>query len=248
MRTHLLLISLPFFYQVAISNLWSAGGNAAGLAFHKKTGGGLYAENRFLMKELMFKGAVAALPLKAGTFGLTATSFGNKLYSESKYGLSFAKSFGPSFAASVQIDYLHTKIAEGYGRKGTAVAEAGVFAKPLKGLNIAAHIFNPTHTRFTEHERIPTIVKLGAAYHFSPKLVLAAETEKSTEWPKGNFKAGIEYSPMEPFRLRGGLNTLPSLIYFGFGYCKERFGFDAASSLHAALGPSFHLSMQYEWD
>jgi len=42
------------------------------------------------------------------------------------------------------MDYENIHIAEGYGNKGLFIAEIGMQAKPLKGLTIAAHLYNPT--------------------------------------------------------------------------------------------------------
>src|SRR5437899_1184704 len=80
--------------SVSLSDVWSAQHNQAGLGFVRDVSAGVYYENRFLLKELSIKGAVVALPVKGGTFGLCITNFGYSLYNENKYSLSFSKAFG----------------------------------------------------------------------------------------------------------------------------------------------------------
>ena len=97
-------------------DVWASFHNQAGLAFLKETVIGVSHEQRFMLNELSLNGAAFALPTKKnGTFALSVSYFGYKLYNEQKAGLAYAKSFGDKFSAGVQIDYLGTSIAEGYG-------------------------------------------------------------------------------------------------------------------------------------
>ena len=232
--------------SVSLSDVWSAQHNQAGLGFMRNTSAGVYYENRFLLKELSIKGGVAALPVKGGTFGLCISNFGYSLYSENKYSLSFAKAFGDKLSAAVAIDYLSTKIAEGYGTKGVLAAEFGIQAKPLKGLTVAAHVFNPTRAKIAEYndERLPTIFRFGGDYNFSDKVTLAVETEKDIS-QKAIFKAGIEYRPIKEFYIRAGIGTNPTLSSFGFGINLNALKIDIAANYHQTLGISPQLGLTY---
>ncbi len=232
--------------SVSLCDVWSAHHNQAGLGFVHDVSGGVYYENRFLLKEISVRGAAVALPIKAGTFGLCVTNFGYSLYSENKYSLSFAKAFGDKFSAGIAMDYLTTKIAEGYGSQGVLAAEAGIIAKPLKGLTIGVHVFNPTRAKLTEYdnERLPTIVRLGADYNFSDKVILAVETQKDIA-QKAQFKAGLEYKAVKEFYLRIGISTDPTLSCFGFGINLKNFKMDIAATYHQTLGISPQLGLSY---
>src|SRR6218665_990551 len=145
--------------SVSLCDMWSTHHNQAGLGFVRDIGAGVYYENRFMIKEISVRGGTVAVPVKAGTFGLCITNFGYSQYHENKYSLSFAKAFGDKFSAGIAMDYLTTKIAEGYGSKGVLAAEAGIIAKPLKGLTIGAHVFTPTRAKISAYddERLPTV-------------------------------------------------------------------------------------------
>ncbi len=232
--------------SVSFSDVWSTHHNQAGLGFVRDILAGAYYENRFLLKELSVKGAVVALPVKSGTFGLLISNFGYSLYSENKYSLSFAKAFGDKLSAGIAMDCLTTKIAEGYGSKNIFAAEIGIQAKPLKGLTIGAHVFNPTREKLADYnnERIPTILRLGVNYNFSDKVILAIETEKDIS-RKAIFKAGIEYKAVKGFYLRVGITTNPTLSSFGFGINLKNFKIDLSSSYHQTLGFSPQLGLTY---
>lgn len=232
--------------SVSLGDVWSAHHNQAGLGFVRDISAGAYYENRFLLKEISIKGGAVAIPVKGGTFGLTISNFGYSLYNENKYSLSFAKAFGDKLSAGIAMDYLTTKIAEGYGSKGVLAAEFGIQAKPLKGLTIGAHVFNPTRSKIADYndERLPTIFRFGGDYDFSEKVKVAVETEKDMS-QKAIFKAGIEYKPIKEFYLRAGIGTNPTLTSFGFGINIKNLKIDIAGNYHQTLGISPQLGLTY---
>ena len=232
--------------SASLSDVWSAQQNQAGLGFLKDISAGVYYENRFSLKELSLKGAVIALPVKGGAFGLCISNFGYSLFTENKYCFSFAKAFSDKFSMAVALDYLTTKIAEGYGSKGAFAAEVGIQSKPIKGLTIGAHIFNPTRAKLSDYnnERIPTIVRIAADYNFSDKVTLAVETEKDMAL-KSIFKAGIEYKAVKEFYLRAGIGTNPTLSSFGFGLNLKNLKIDVSAGYHQVLGFSPQFGLTY---
>ena len=232
--------------SVSLSDVWSAHHNQAGLGFVRDISAGAYYENRFLIKALSIKGGVIALPVKGGTFGFCISNFGYSLYHENKYSLSFAKAFGNKLSAGIAMDYLTTKIGEGYGSKGVLAAEFGIQAKPLKGLTIGAHVFNPTRAKLADYnnERLPTIIRLGCDYNFSENVTVAVETEKDIA-QKAIFKAGIEYKPVKELYLRAGIGTNPTLTSFGFGLNLKSIKIDISANYHQTLGFSPQVGLTY---
>ncbi len=232
--------------SVAFNDAWSAHHNQAGLGFVKKYSCGVYYENKFLLNELSLKAVVVAIPIKFGTFGLEFNNYGYSLYNENKYGLSFAKAFSDKFSVGIAMDYLNTRIAEGYGSKGAAVAEIGLQSKPTKQLSIGVHIFNPTRTKFVDYnnEHIPTIFRLGGNYFFSEKVLLALETEKDMS-QKAIFKIGIEYKPVKELYLRTGISTGPIINSLGIGFNIKNLKIDLSSNYNQVLGFSPQFGLTY---
>ena len=228
-------------------DLWNAQNNQAGLAFIKNFQAGAFYESRFLVDGLGQSGFAAALPSKPGVFSLEVTSLGlGKLYSENKAGIGFSKTFGPKFAASVQLDYFNTHIAENYGSSSTAVGEFGLIAVPVKNLTIGFHMYNPTRSKLSGSldERIPTIMRLGTRYSFSDQVFISLEAEKDVDF-KPIIRGGIEYCPIPGFYLRAGAASNPGLMAFGFGIVMKKLRLDIATSFHSQLGFSPSIGLQY---
>jgi hypothetical protein len=234
--------------SVTYSDIWSTYHNQAGLAFVKNVEIGAYYENRFLVKELGLRSAAIAVPVgKLGAFGLNTTFFGYATYNEKKAGLSYAKKFGDKIAAGIQLDYLNTFFNdEFYGSRTSFTTEAGLIAEPIANLKIGAHIFNPTKEKIAEYgdEHIPVIMRLGASYKFSEKVLLSSEVEKDVDFDNV-FKTGLEYHPVEALYIRVGIASNPTLSCFGFGFRLKQFIVDMSTQYHQVLGFSPQFSLGY---
>jgi hypothetical protein len=227
-------------------DLWNAQNNQAGLAFIKTFQAGAFYESRFLVSGLGMKAVAAALPTKQGVFGLDISSFGYNLYSENKAGIAYSKAFGTKFAASVQLDYFNTHIAENYGSASSICGEIGLIAVPVKNLTIGFHIFNPTKSKLSGNlaERLPTIMRLGTCYSFSDRVFVSLEAEKDVDY-KPVLRGGIEYRPIDNFYLRAGAANQPGLVAFGCGIIMKKLRLDIASTFHSVLGFSPSVGLQY---
>ncbi len=232
--------------SVCQEDVWSTQNNQAALAFLRNPESGFSYQTPFFLKELKLAGFALALPSGTGTFGLNVSSFGYSLYQENKYGLSFAKAFGLHFSTGIQLDYLQTQIAEGYGSSNRVAGEIGAVAKILKGFSLGIHLFNPTRTSLSaqSEESIPTTLRMGLAYACSDKVLFCLEEEKDT-FHKNIFKTGLEYQPCKELFLRAGLSTNPTTIAFGFGLCLHSFKMDFSSSWHPVLGYTPTIGLSY---
>jgi len=156
------------------------------------------------------------------------------------------QAFGEKISAGVQLDYLKNQIAEGYSNKGVMTVEVGLMMKVIKNLLIGVHVFNPVRVKINDYnnERLATIMKLGASYMFSEKVMLAIEVNKSnSEQPQ--FKAGLEYLILKELYLRAGIGTNPSTMSFGVGVNLKQFKIDLSSSYHQVLGYTPQIGIVY---
>jgi hypothetical protein len=234
--------------SVALSDLWSAFNNQAGLAYLETTNAGFYYENRYLLKELGYQAGAIAYPLKSGTLGLSFNHFGYSAYNESKIGLAFAKTFGKYLAFGLQLDYEMTRLAESYGSRNFVTFEAGMLANITPQLVLGAHIYNPFSAKLAEYndERAPVIFRLGAAYTLSDRFTLVAETEKNI-YTDASVNAGIEFKANNQIFLRGGISTGQTAFSFGAGFLFGNLMLDISSSYHNILGYSPQASVSYKF-
>ncbi|MBN2174150.1 MAG: hypothetical protein JW731_08465 [Bacteroidales bacterium] len=243
----------------ALDDFWSVTNNPAGLAGISDITAGFYFENRFLVKELSTRAGGFALPTPSGVFGINMLYFGYSQYNESKVGLAYGRSIGKVLSLGLQLDYLSTRIAEGYGNKNLVTFEVGIRAKLTDDLALAAHVFNPIGVKLEKEydERIPTIFRLGASYYFSENIMATVEAEKDTDY-KPLFRCGLEYKMIDNVSFRVGYSTLPaktgsdkisiaSLFTFGFGLNFQKLVIDFAASMHQTLGWSPQVSMYYKF-
>ncbi|PJA09905.1 MAG: hypothetical protein COX70_00460 [Flavobacteriales bacterium CG_4_10_14_0_2_um_filter_32_8] len=233
-------------FTTTLSDVWSTNNNQAGLGFITDFSGGIYYENRFLLKETSYKAGALVMPVKIGALGISVTSFGFELYNETKAGLSYGQRFGDKFSVGVQLNYLNTKLAQEYGTKTSITSAIGLIAKLSKELSLGVHLYNPTRSKLAEYdnERIPTIMKLGLEYRFSEKVMMGIETEKDMNFD-AVVKAGLEYHITEALYLRGGISTNPTQYAFGFGMKLKDFKIDISSSFHQTLGITPSISIIY---
>jgi hypothetical protein len=233
--------------SVTLSDFWSAENNQAALGFVNEVGGGLYYENRFGLKEMSIKAGAFAYPLKFGTFGLSVSSYGFKLYNENKAGISYGQKFSDKLSAGVQLNYVNTQLGENYGKRQSVTAAFGIMAKLSNELTLAAHLYNPTRNKISNYnnERSPTIMRLGIMYKFSEKILLAADVDKNIS-EKVMVKSGLEYHPINILYFRIGIATNPTQNNFGIGIQTKELRIDIATGYHTKLGFSPAVSIAYQ--
>lgn len=227
-------------------DVWSTRNNQGSLGFVRKAEAGAFYENRFFVKELTQTGFAAAMPVKKGTFGLSYSSLGYKLYRESQATLSYGMKLSENISAGIAFDYLNTKIADIYGQANAFTGSIGLTAKILPQIIISSHVYNPFRAKITNYnnEKIPTIFKFGAQYIFSKKVFLVAEAEK-TSAKQLNIKGGIEYKPSELIYIRVGGSSYPTQAAFGIGVNYNGLKIDMCTSYHNVLGLSPQIGLSY---
>jgi hypothetical protein len=231
---------------LCLEDVWCTRHNQAGLAFIKETELSSSFEIPFGLTALQTGGLACAIPLHKGAIGLDVSSFGSPDYQENKFGLAYALKIGSHCSAGVQLDYLRTVIAEGYGTRNAIAGELGLEALLFKNLKLGIHLNNPTRTSLAEYndERYPTILRAGLLYRLSPKINLAVETEKDNFNPP-IFRGGFEYTLVQSLIVRAGLNGNPTMFCFGAGFRMKNLIIDTAASWHPILGLSTGISIGY---
>lgn len=227
-------------------DIWSVNGNQAGLANFTNPTFGIGYENKFSVSELSTQAAVIGVPTKTGNFALSYKRFGYSLYSENNIGLAYGRKLGEIISAGLQFNYLHYQQTEDYGNRSVFLLEVGIIAKPIDNFLIGAHVYNPWNAKLADYndERIASTFLFGLGYYFSDKVLFAIETEKNIE-QKAQFKASIEYEPLQQLYLRTGMGTQPNQFSFGIGYTLWNFTTDIAFVTHETLPVSTEISINY---
>lgn len=227
--------------SVTVYNLWSVYTNQAGLGYLEEMSIGAYHQAGYVTEQNL-QGIAFALPTKTGTISASYSYYGFSQYNESQVGIAFGRSFTKYFAIGIQLNYLHTHIAGDYGNASSVNFEIGILSQPIDNFFIGAHIYNPSYTKMKD-EDVPTILKIGASYLFSDKLLLGVETESDMK-NKAIFKTGLNYYLIEAVSLQAGISTNPSIYSFGVGFHLKTIHANVGFQKHQTLGftPSFTLS------
>lgn len=231
---------------LTLVDVWSVENNQAAMAFMDKPAGGIFYQNRFLLKELGIQGANFVYPIHHNAIGLNLSSYGYSAYNERKIGLSFGQQLNENISVGVQLNYMLTQLGENYGSTGNLAVAVGVMAKLNEKINLAAHVYNPTRTKLAEYnnERNPATLSLAASYKFSDRVLATAGVRKDIDY-KAAIKFGIEYMPLNHFYLRAGISSNPFQTSFGFGYAYHQFQVDIAAFYHSVLGVIPGISICY---
>lgn len=228
------------------SDLWSINNNPAGLAHLKKWQSGISYENQFLQSELANKTALFSIPVSRGSFGVSVNQFGYTSFNENRIGVSYGQILSDKISMGIQINYLSTRIGDGYGQTNALSGNVGLLAKLNEELTLSAMVINPSRAKLAElsDERYPTLIKLGLSYEFSKKVAVFSEVAKDVDFG-ANVRVAVEYKAIDQLYFRAGYATNPSLTSFGFGLNLTKFKLDFASSFDANLGFSPQVSLSY---
>ena len=234
--------------SVASRGLWALQNNPAGMANLDRFSFGLYYENHWMLKETAFKSAALAVPVKFGCLGVSFNQFGSSKYSENKFGLAYAKDFGPYLQIGLQLDYLMLSIGNDYDKQSAVTFELGIQSQVTEKLRLGTYIFNPVHIALQQsinQEKLPIVFRFGAAYQFTKDFVGQCEIEKNTDYEGVSLRGGLEYEALKDFYLRAGVQTNPGLLSFGLGYEIRFARIDVAAQLHEILGNTIQVGIVF---
>ncbi|NPA67195.1 MAG: hypothetical protein GXO50_01150 [Chlorobi bacterium] len=230
---------------VVISDIWSSYHNQAGLANLQGISAGLFYSSIFNMSDLKEAAFAVAVPAeKYGTAGINYTYNGNEFSNFGKLGIAFAKRLGKRISAGIQLDYIMFSQAD-YGNSGAVAGEAGFIAEPADNLYIGAHIYNPWRAKINDSEDyIESVMRIGAGYYFSEKVLFTVETEKEVD-KTTVFRAGTEYAVIPGLFVRAGVSLNPTEYSFGLGYNYKNILIDLAYISHDILGYYMQFGLGY---
>lgn len=231
--------------SAAFQDINSAFSNPAGLATLSAWGAATLGEQRFLIPEIRSVAAAAALPTRAGVFGINLHYFGFEAYNEQRMGLLYARQVFENTYLGVGLDFLNTRIPD-FGSQFHVTGDAGLQIQLAEPLWIGAHLFNPFRIQRDNGEYYPTLLRIGFSYLASDKLALSGEAEKDIDFPL-RWKGGVEYQYIEALALRAGFSTQPVQATFGTGLAwKSGLRLDFAFQWHQILGITPAFSAIYQ--
>jgi hypothetical protein len=222
-------------YSIHFSDVFSAAANPVSLARINKPSAGIYAERKFMLKELAYYQAIAAIPSKKGGFSLSMQSSGNTLFNELQFGVGYGRKLSEKIDLGARINYYLIKVS-GYGAAGVLNAEIGALWHVTDQLLIGMHVYNPIGGRFGKEaeEKLPSVYTSGIGYEVSEKVFLSTEIVKKEDIPV-TVNIALQYKFIEQFFLKTGF-AINGQFFAGAGLRWNKLQIDFVSSWHQQLG------------
>lgn len=224
-------------YSTHFPDLFSFLNNSASLASVKQAGAGIYAENRYGLKELNKYVLTGICGMKGiGGIGAAISYEGNGDYNHSLFGLAYGKNLG-RVKIGVRFNYNMIRMA-GYGSVGAIGIELGSIWKITENFFSGIQIFNP------RGEKLPAQYSLGAGYEISEQLFMYANIIKE-ENKVMNVQAGLQYIVATALYASVGINSATSSPCIVLGWQWKAMRISLAGSMHPQLGATTGLSIQF---
>jgi hypothetical protein len=207
--------------------------------------------SRYSLKELATLSGGFCYPNRALPVGLHVASFGYDEYRESLFRFSAGKQLNASWALGVGLQYavLQSGILESDATRISA--DIGVAFRPVDNLLAGLSIINFPSVLLNEEgvdsKRIGAyLAELNMNWDIMSDVLITAGIARCKETP---FSAsfGMEYLPLDDFRLRAGVRTSPLQPSMGMGYRFNGIVVDAAMIYHPVLGANLGLGLSYSF-
>ena len=196
------------------------------IAFNMK-GGEVIWNRPFQINELQQTALAAGFIYKNWGFGISASTFGNKIYNESMLALSIAKSVKSRLALGVNVVLYQLKITD-YGTAHAPGLSASMRYNINDNWDWVTTIRNINSPKIGEsNDELPQIVTTGFIGAVHEILTIATEWEQDLAY-KGTIKFGVMVKPLKqllfsvgyvsnPGQLTVGLTINFNKIYFEYG-------------------------------
>ena len=223
-------------YSTKFSDVFAAAANPGTLARLNNRAAGIYAERKFMLKELPYYQAIIAVPSKKGGFSISLHYSGNPLFSEWQAGIGYGRKLNEKIDLGARINYCSIN-AGSYGAAATINAEIGAIWHITEELHLGLHIYNPFGGKFGKelNEKIPAIYRSGIGYEISEKVFICTEIVKEENTP-ANINLTLQYKFLDQFYVKTGLATANGQFFMGTGLRFDKLQIDVISSWHQQLG------------
>ena len=239
-QSSFLPVSFPYTginaYSTKFADAFSVNTNQALLPFITTPVAGVYAERRFLLKELTACTAAMAWPLKHSGAGVAINYFGSGQFNTSVISVGYGRVLDENIAAGIQFNYTMVR-AVGYGSSSMVNGGLGFLWRAADKVYVGMHVNNSAGNRFGEsaQEKMAAVFTMGVGYEASDKVFTSVEIIKEAGQPPG-INAGMQYVFAKQLVVRVALATGNNNYYIGMGWQWKTFRADVVTAYHTQLG------------
>jgi hypothetical protein len=235
---------------VALPGYYSVFNNQALLTESKTPGLAVSYRQPYFIKNYYESALSIVYPIHAAVLAIGVTQSAIASYKESSLGISIAKILTRKLSAGILFNYTFLNLPEVNRYVGSFQVDGGVSYQYSDQLYLGLHFQNMLRTSaetFQYKFYFPLVVRFGASYKLTEKILLVGETALDKNAGNG-LRIGSECRIAANFMVRGGIMTNPFHHSFGFGYIWDNFQLDFALVHHEILGYSPFLSFNFKFN
>ncbi|MFY0253778.1 hypothetical protein ACDQ55_07455 [Chitinophaga sp. 30R24] len=223
-------------YSRHFQQVLSAWTNPAGLSCLTGITAGVYAENRFLLKDIPFYAAILAISGQQGTFSGHVVRLGNTAWYRQTVGLAYGRSLGKHIGAGLQFNYGST-MAQGVSAL-TAFSYTG---------GLLWHISEQFHTGVQIGQIVgqPPGYSGGIGFEASRDCLITGEVSRTGTTT--GVKAAACYRIIRALALEVGIASRPANQYAAVAFYVRSLRIELSGGFHSQLGitPATSLIWQH---
>jgi hypothetical protein len=231
-------------YSKNESDVFSFNLNQGSLVNQESLSAGIYAERPYMLQQLKNVVVGICLPTSLGNFGLATSGFGNAAYSQSSFGLAYARSMGSRINLGVQFNFNSIRV-NGYGNSSTITADAGLLIHFSEKFHGGLQFKNPAGGRFGD-EKYPTVISFGIGYEASKSFFITTVIIKEEGKPP-NVSTGFQYRVHSNVFARLGFSGDNASPWASVHYLFKQFQLGCSFSMHQRLGITPGLQITYNF-
>ncbi|MEZ4917514.1 MAG: hypothetical protein R2792_00290 [Saprospiraceae bacterium] len=168
---------------------------------------------------------------------------GTESYTEQRFSGGYSRKLSDRFMLGADVHFLRLSQQE-YGSANGVSAGISVLSNPVPTLWLGASVAHPFGLELAGN-RLPARLRIGAAWAYGSNMLLLAEVDKDLD-RRAQVKAGLEYAPVTPVRIRIGMRSEPARPSFGLGFqLKNGIHLDAGADWHSTLGVTSGLTLSW---
>ena len=183
--------------------------------------------------------------------GLEITSFGYDEYRESLFRFSMGKQIAEKWTIGVAVQYslLQSTLFEEYSARISA--DVGITFRPVENLLTGISVLHLPSVKLgdkaVDNKHIASyLIQAGFNYQVVNNVLITGTAEHREETRlSGSF--GMEYIPLDNFKIRAGLQSSPLKPSFGVGYQLSDICLDVGAHFHKTLGVSMGISISFNF-
>lgn len=228
------------------TGIYALGYNPAGCGNEKFAAVVSYFD-RYQVKEISQKSMGVILPALNGCFSADFNYYGFKLFNRILTGLGYQMQLSDKIKAGIKLNYHGLNVGNSEEKYHAVTSEIGFILSPLKHLELATYIKNPTNSQFSDLDTIIAVdFQTGIRYTFSEKNFAALDIEKSSLYDKISVKCAVSGSLNKYFDIQGGFSTFPFTVSAAAGLVFERLKIQTAVRRNEFLGYMPSVSLVFE--